>query len=58
VASEAACAYALGASIFTRTPALASALAAQLRTGVVTVNDVVVPTAHPATRASGRGRPG
>jgi acyl-CoA reductase-like NAD-dependent aldehyde dehydrogenase len=57
---DAACPYALGAGIFTAATARAARLAASLRAGMVAVNDVVVPTAHPATpfggnRASGWG---
>jgi acyl-CoA reductase-like NAD-dependent aldehyde dehydrogenase len=52
------CPYALGASIFTTQPARAEALAAHLRTGAVTVNDVIVPTAHPATGFGGSGDSG
>jgi acyl-CoA reductase-like NAD-dependent aldehyde dehydrogenase len=55
---DAACPYGLGASIFTRTPAKAAQLAAQLRTGIVTINDVIAPTAHPATPFGGRGASG
>jgi acyl-CoA reductase-like NAD-dependent aldehyde dehydrogenase len=52
------CAYGLGASIFTPRPKVAAALAARLRTGMVAVNDVIVPTAHPATPFGGVGRSG
>jgi acyl-CoA reductase-like NAD-dependent aldehyde dehydrogenase len=52
------CSYGLGASIFTRRPDQAASLAAQLRTGMVTINDVVAPTAHPATPFGGVGRSG
>jgi acyl-CoA reductase-like NAD-dependent aldehyde dehydrogenase len=60
LAANRQCDYALGASVFTRTPARARALAADLPAGVVTINDVIAPTAHPATpfggvRASGWG---
>jgi aldehyde dehydrogenase (NAD+) len=55
---EAQCPYALGASVFTSRPARAEALAAQLRSGAVTVNDVIAPTAHPATPFGGRGDSG
>jgi aldehyde dehydrogenase (NAD+) len=53
-----ACPYALGASVFTRDVAAAEWLAARLRAGMVTVNDVIVPTAHPATPFGGRGESG
>jgi acyl-CoA reductase-like NAD-dependent aldehyde dehydrogenase len=52
------CPYGLGASIFTRTPARAAWLAERLCVGMVAVNDVVVPTAHPATPFGGRGASG
>lgn len=55
---EKPCPYALGASVFTRTPLRAERLAEWLRAGAVTVNDVVVPTAHPATPFGGRGESG
>lgn len=55
---ETTCGYALGASIFTRDRTRAADLAAQLRAGVVTVNDVIVPTAHPATPFGGHGDSG
>ena len=43
------CPYGLGASIFTRDAGKAEALAALLPAGMVAVNDVIAPTAHPAT---------
>lgn len=52
------CRYGLGASIFTRRPDQAAALASRLRTGMVTVNDVIAPTAHPATPFGGVGKSG
>lgn len=58
LAMEAQCPYALGASIFTRDAAAAGRLAARLRPGTVAVNDVIVPTAHPATPFGGRGASG
>jgi acyl-CoA reductase-like NAD-dependent aldehyde dehydrogenase len=58
LAMEALCSYALGASIFTRSPRRATVLASRLRTGMVTVNDVIVPTAHPGTPLGGRGDSG
>jgi aldehyde dehydrogenase (NAD+) len=55
---ERRCCFALGASVFTRNLALAERIATSLRAGCVTVNDVVVPTAHPATPFGGRGASG
>ena len=50
--------YGLGASIFTRDMTRAVGLAALLPTGMVAVNDVIVPTAHPATPFGGVGASG
>ena len=52
--------FALGASIFSRDIATARALAAQIKTGFVLINDLIVPTADPrmpfgGVRASGFG---
>jgi aldehyde dehydrogenase (NAD+) len=58
LAMEAQCPFALAASVFTRRPEQACHLAARLRAGMVTVNDVVAPTAHPATPFGGRGASG
>ena len=55
---EAKCPYALGASIFTANPDLAKHVAGKLRAGSVTINDVIVPTAHPATPFGGTGASG
>jgi acyl-CoA reductase-like NAD-dependent aldehyde dehydrogenase len=55
---DAQCPYALGASVFTANPAAVETWTGQLRTGSVTVNDVVVSTAHPATPFGGRGESG
>jgi acyl-CoA reductase-like NAD-dependent aldehyde dehydrogenase len=55
---DAHCPYGLGASIFTGSKEWAAELAGQLRVGMVTVNDVIVPTAHPATPFGGRGASG
>lgn len=55
---ESACPFALGASIFTADVAAGQRLAAKLRAGAVTINDVLVPTAHPATPFGGRGASG
>lgn len=50
--------YALGASVFSRDTAAARRLAAQLPAGVVTINDLIVPTADPRLPFGGRGRSG
>jgi acyl-CoA reductase-like NAD-dependent aldehyde dehydrogenase len=52
------CSYGLGASIFTRHPKKAAELSGRLRAGMVTINDVIAPTAHPATPFGGVGRSG
>src|SRR5207302_9446981 len=52
------CAYGLGASVFSGDNSRAAELAGQIRSGMVTVNDVVAPTAHPATPVGGLGRSG
>ncbi|MSR52385.1 MAG: aldehyde dehydrogenase family protein [Gemmataceae bacterium] len=48
IAMNEACSYGLGASVFTRNRKRANALARKLRVGSVSINDVVVGTAHPA----------
>jgi acyl-CoA reductase-like NAD-dependent aldehyde dehydrogenase len=58
LAMEAECGYALGASVFTGRAERAGPIAARVRAGMVAVNDVIVPTAHPATPFGGRGRSG
>jgi acyl-CoA reductase-like NAD-dependent aldehyde dehydrogenase len=58
LAMEAKCRYGLGASIFTRDIQRAKQFAAQLRVGTVAINNVIVPTAHPATAVGGRGTSG
>jgi acyl-CoA reductase-like NAD-dependent aldehyde dehydrogenase len=55
---DARCPYALAASVFTSDHRRAEALAPRLRAGAVCINDVVVPTAHPATPFGGRGDSG
>ncbi len=55
---DAQCPYALGASIFTSDPARGMQLAGHLRAGSVALNDVVLPTVHPATPFGGRGESG
>jgi acyl-CoA reductase-like NAD-dependent aldehyde dehydrogenase len=52
------CAYGLGASVFSRDRSRAAAMAKRVRAGMVAVNDVVAPTAHPATPFGGRGASG
>lgn len=53
------CPYALAASIFSAdVPHKAMWLAYQLRAGMVAINDVVLPTAHPATPFGGSGASG
>ena len=52
------CSFGLGASVFTRDLRKATALAALLPAGMVTVNDVIAPTAHPATPFGGVGASG
>jgi acyl-CoA reductase-like NAD-dependent aldehyde dehydrogenase len=51
---DAQCPYGLGASVFSRQPQRALALAARLRTGMVAINDVIVSTTHPGTPFGGR----
>ncbi|MBA4065807.1 MAG: aldehyde dehydrogenase [Isosphaera sp.] len=50
--------FGLGASVFTADAAAARDLAARLPAGSVSVNDVLAPTAHPATPFGGRGASG
>jgi aldehyde dehydrogenase (NAD+) len=52
------CDYALGASIFSADANAGEALAAHLRAGVVTVNDLIAPTADPRLPFGGRGQSG
>jgi acyl-CoA reductase-like NAD-dependent aldehyde dehydrogenase len=56
--ANAQCPYGLGASIFTRDLTRGQQLAARLRAGTVTINEAIVPTAHPATPFGGRGQSG
>jgi acyl-CoA reductase-like NAD-dependent aldehyde dehydrogenase len=58
LAMEAQCPYALGAAVFTNTSARPARLTPRLRAGMVAVNDVIVPTAHPATPFGGTGASG
>jgi acyl-CoA reductase-like NAD-dependent aldehyde dehydrogenase len=52
------CRYGLSSSVFTRDRQAAAEIVEHLRTGSVCVNDVVAPTAHPATPFGGRGLSG
>jgi acyl-CoA reductase-like NAD-dependent aldehyde dehydrogenase len=52
------CTYALGASIFSNDLAAAGRLASQLQVGVVTINDLITPTADPRLPFGGRRRSG
>lgn len=54
VRCQAICPYGLAASVFTARPGRVAALTSRLRVGMVTVNEVLVPTAHPATPFGGR----
>jgi acyl-CoA reductase-like NAD-dependent aldehyde dehydrogenase len=58
LAAAAQCPYALGASIFSRDVAAARRLAARVHAGVVTINDLIVPTADPRVPFGGRGESG
>jgi acyl-CoA reductase-like NAD-dependent aldehyde dehydrogenase len=58
VSAHNACPFGLGAAVFTADIAEGQRLAAELRAGAVVVNDVIVPTAHPATPFGGRGASG
>jgi len=51
---NARCEFGLGASVFTADVVAARELAAKLPAGMVTVNDALAPTAHPATPFGGR----
>jgi acyl-CoA reductase-like NAD-dependent aldehyde dehydrogenase len=52
------CPYALGASVFSRDEAAARTVANALNAGVVTINDVIVPSADPRLPFGGRKRSG
>jgi acyl-CoA reductase-like NAD-dependent aldehyde dehydrogenase len=52
------CPYALGASIFTADESLARVIAARLKVGFITVNDLIVPAGDPRIPMGGRGRSG
>lgn len=53
LAMNESCSYGLGASVFTGNRKRAETLARRLRVGSVSINDVVVGTAHPATGFGG-----
>lgn len=48
----------LATSVFTRSPARARAIADHLCSGCVTINDCIIPAAHPGTPFGGRGASG
>ncbi len=52
------CPFALGASIFSRDESTAHILATRIHTGVVTINDLLLPTADARVPFGGRGRSG
>jgi acyl-CoA reductase-like NAD-dependent aldehyde dehydrogenase len=52
------CPYALGASIFSANESSARAIAARLRVGFITINDLIVPAGDPRIPIGGRGRSG
>jgi aldehyde dehydrogenase (NAD+) len=52
------CSFGLGASIFTNDVRMAQSLAMRIPAGSVTINDLLAPTAHPATPFGGRGTSG
>jgi acyl-CoA reductase-like NAD-dependent aldehyde dehydrogenase len=52
------CSFGLGVSIFTADVANAQSLASLIPAGSVTINDLLAPTAHPATPFGGRGSSG
>jgi delta 1-pyrroline-5-carboxylate dehydrogenase len=52
------CPYALGASVFTRDKSTGRAIAARLNTGIVSLNDLIVPSADARLPFGGRKRSG
>lgn len=58
VALVAKCPFALAASVFTANPDRGLWFAERIAAGHVTINDVLAPTAHPATPFGGRGSSG
>ncbi len=58
VAMQADCSYGLAASIFTADAKQAQRLASVIDTGMITINDVIAQTAHPATPFGGHRQSG
>jgi aldehyde dehydrogenase (NAD+) len=58
LAGERQCPFSLGVSVFTRDVERAQQLAGSLRAGCVCINEVIVPTTHPATPFGGHGASG
>ncbi|RFC45975.1 MAG: Acyl-CoA reductase [Verrucomicrobia bacterium] len=58
LAAAAQCEYALGASVFSTDLGAASEMALKVRAGLVTVNDLIVPSADPRIPFGGSGRSG
>jgi acyl-CoA reductase-like NAD-dependent aldehyde dehydrogenase len=58
IAMARSCPFGLSSSVFTRDIQAALALADQIPAGSVCINDVIAPTAHPATPFGGRGSSG
>jgi acyl-CoA reductase-like NAD-dependent aldehyde dehydrogenase len=58
IAAANSCGFALGASVFSRDELAARALAARLEAGIVTINDLIVPTADPRIPFGGRKQSG
>ena len=54
----AACPYALGVSIFSRDMKAAEQMGSRIHAGVLTINDLIAPTADPRLPFGGRGRSG
>ncbi len=52
------CPYSLGATVFSRDRKAARSLATRIPAGVVSINDLIVPTADPRLPFGGRGRSG
>lgn len=58
VRTDRLCPLGLGASVFTARTERGAEMAARLRTGMVTINDAIAPTAHPVTPFGGVGDSG